>query len=388
MPCDICMIVHNDITNDSRVNREAATLTNQGWQVTIVCIVLDNNPKPAVEMLDGYTIIRVSPSWRRDANLKTMGKLTRLLLAIPSLIIQVRKTRARVIHAHDFIGLVLAALAGIWRRPVVYDSHELFFARTFTGLPPAILFILKRLKSLEKFLAHRAVNVLTVGDEVAARLAVDLNIPKPVVIRNAVDLRTVGTVSVHYPTEEFRIVAHTGRIMSGRFLSEQVAALTHLPEDVALLLMGDGPAEKQLKEQAQTSGVGDRFLTVPPVLPQNIAPTLAQAQVALVLITSAAPSYHLSLPNKFFEAVAAGLPIVASPITEVKRLLEHYDLGVICDPSDPAQIAAAIMQVLEPANHARYKANALRAREELNWAAEERKLITVYQNLLGEPPAS
>ncbi|MBZ0278306.1 MAG: glycosyltransferase, partial [Anaerolineae bacterium] len=356
MPCDICMIVHNDITNDSRVKREAATLVNQGRQVTIVCIVLENKDLPAIETVDGYTIVRVGLNRQHGATPKTLGKLFRLLRAIPALVIQVRKTRSRVVHAHDFPGLLLAALAGIWRRPVVYDSHELFFGRTFTGMPPAILFVLKLLKPLEKFLARRAAAVLTVGDEVAACLAADLDIALPIVVRNTVDLRTNGIAEVPYPTEQFRIVAHTGRIFGGRYLSEQVASLPHLPEDIALLLMGDGPAEKQLKEQATALGVSHRFFIVPPVLPQNIAPTLAQAHVALILITAAALNYYLSLPNKFFEAIAAGLPVIASPIKEVKRLIEHYDLGVICDPSNPAQIAAAIMQVLEPANHARYKA--------------------------------
>jgi glycosyltransferase involved in cell wall biosynthesis len=145
-------------------------------------------------------------------------------------------------------------------------------------------------------------------------------------------------------------------------------------------LIGDGKLRTQLIDIAKNSGVADRLLTIFPVTPFNIPTTLAQTDVAVVLTS---PDYQIALPNKFFEAVAAGVPLVGTQLPEVKALIERYDLGALCDPTDPASIARAIMQVLEPAYYAHYKANAVSARSELTWEGEEQKLVALYRSILG-----
>jgi glycosyltransferase involved in cell wall biosynthesis len=80
--------------------------------------------------------------------------------------------------------------------------------------------------------------------------------------------------------------------------------------------------------------------------------------------------------------MAAGVPLVGTQLPEVKALIERYDLGTLCDPADPASIAQAIMQVLEPDNYARYKANAVSARGELTWEGEEQKLVALYRTIM------
>lgn len=385
MPCDICMIVHNDITNDSRVIREATTLTGQGWRVTVVCIVLDDAGLPVTEIVNGYAVIRVSPGWGRGAALKTVGKIIRLLLVIPALVIQVRKTRARVIHAHDFIGLVLAALAGIWRRPVVYDSHEMFFDRWAVDSKYRLRRVIQWMRPIEKMLAPRAAAVITASYESAQIMQSGMSLGNVVPILNGVDLRRREPAAVTYDTGGRTTIVHSGYLLPGRHLDEMVKSLNYLPDDIALVLMGKGPLSEHLAELAAHLNVQDRFFIVPPVPPMSVANTLTQADAGIVLVASDTLHRDTTVPNKFLEAVAAGLPLVCGRTTALAAAMNRYDLGVICDPSDPAQIAAAVTQVLEPANYARYKANALRAREELNWAVEEKKLIALYQNLLGEP---
>lgn len=120
-----------------------------------------------------------------------------------------------------------------------------------------------------------------------------------------------------------------------------------------------------------------------PVTPQNMPTTLAQADASIMLITSKRLSYHLSLPNKFFEAVAAGVPIVSSPIPEVMSFIDQYDIGLICDPDDMNSVVEKIMAVLQPENNARFRANVLRMRDTLTWENEERKLVALYKRILG-----
>src|SRR5262249_45666078 len=145
--------------------------------------------------------------------------------------------------------------------------------------------------------------VMTVSDSLADTLSRTLGIPKPVVVRNAVDLRELtAAVPITRPAG-MRLVAHTGSLLGGRHLGELVESLKYLPPDVGLALIGDGKLRKQLVEQAQALGVADRLLTIFPVTPTNITTTLAQTDAAVVLTS---PDYQIALPNKFFEAVAAG----------------------------------------------------------------------------------
>jgi glycosyltransferase involved in cell wall biosynthesis len=382
---DICMVLHDDVLHDSRIWREARSLNAQGWRVVVVCLALGNTHLPDVQEMDAFTIWRVSPSiFRSSQSVRTTRKFIQLLIGLPTLLRRVRQSKARAYHAHDFTGLVMVALAGV-RQPVVYDSHELFFDRAFRGLPRWIVSLLMLLRPLEKRLAHRSAGFIATSESHADRLVENLDMPRPVIVRNAVDLRRLGDKAADYPfVGERRIIAHSGSLLDGRHLPQLVEALRYLPDDVALVLMGKGPLGTRLTEQAESLGVSHRFAIVPPVHPDSVAPTLAQADIGVVTITSLSLSYHLSLPNKFFESIAAGLPLIVSGIPELARMVEQYDIGLVCDPSDPADIAAKVSTLLQPDNLARYKANVERARQELNWANEEKKLVAVYQRIFGQ----
>jgi glycosyltransferase involved in cell wall biosynthesis len=426
------MVVHNPLVYDARVLREATSLARNGLTVVILSLTPDEYNLPVVEVCRGFTIRRISlPSvYRHLAKSlhkfliilqkrgsdsqnsevsnqtiwstlkcsieKLIGKflssLYKLLLSDESPVAMLlvllrgayflRSTNARVYHAHDFPGLLHVAIAGIWKRPIVYDSHELFFDQWHPHEPPKIY---RSLRSWEKFLAKRASAILTVGEMVSDRLAKTLNVKRPTIIFNAVDLRTLEPSNVIYQTEERRTIVHSGALHYGRHLPELLTSLLYLPEDIVIVLMGDGLLKGSLQLQAKELGLEDRVIFVLPVLPDSIASTLAQADVGAVLITNQSIHYDYSMPNKLFECIAAGLPLIVSHCQEIADLTQKYDLGVVCDPTQPKEIAAGILKLLEPSNLLRYKHNVCAARDSfLNWETEEKKLIGLYCNLLKE----
>lgn len=378
------MIVHNDVTADSRVLKEAASLSAHGYRVVVVGISLTGQGQQEIKTEAGFTIWRAKPPLLPPARSSNRtGLLIRLLLALPASTLYLRRVNARAYHAHDFTGLLHLALAGIWRRPVVYDSHELFFDRPLPDLAAPARWALYRMRGLEKLLARRAVRVITINDTIADRLAETLGIARPAVVRNAVDLRALAPRAADFPANG-RIVAHTGRLVPGRRLRELIAALNYLPEDVSLVLMGEGPLHGSLLSYAEAQGVQGRFTIVPPVPPDAVSLTLAQADVAAVLTTTEGLNNHFALPNKFFEAIAAGVPLVSGPNVEIAALMRQYEMGVICDPSNPESLAQAIATVLQPDNWARYRAGVQRARAALNWEQEEGKLLAVYQEIFSQ----
>ncbi|GAB5491063.1 MAG: glycosyltransferase [Phototrophicaceae bacterium] len=365
------MILYGDITHDSRVRKEASTLVQQGWRVIVLCIVFDFMPHLALEEeIDGYTVKRILA--------QDKPKLQKFISIITQASRYLRKLNARIYHAHDFSGLVPLAFAGLWHKAFVYDSHELFFERGDKT-------IWDYLRPIEKFMAQRAQATITVNDSIAGILAKSLEIPKPIILRNVVDLRSISNQApLSYNVADKKIIVHSGGITYGRNLPELVSALKYLPEEFVLVLMGKGVLEASLLEQAKIDNTSDRLKIISAVRPHEVVPTLSQADIGIALMASNVLNNVYSLPNKFFEAIAAGLPVLTSPNPELKRVIEHYDIGLTCDPSDPEVIANSIQKMSEPETYQTFKSNIENARSDLNWENEEKKLIKIYQAIVSD----
>lgn len=411
---DICMLVTNCMTHDARVLKEATSLANAGYKVLVLAVCGDKS-LPAQETRNGFTIRRIfiqgiSFSDRPLLKVKNFTLMTLRRLAFryhqylpkgaplthqmaslelwagekqhESVVAELVKAvlpeyRVKIFHAHDYDGLVIFDKAGI-THPVVYDSHELFHDE--------IIYIghdRSKERAREKQMAQRCIGHLVVSDMMADRLTETLDIPRPTVLHNAFDLRTAGNSAAIYDTTDRRKIVHSGSITYGRSLPELIDALQYIPDDIVLILMGDGPLRVPLLNQAKVLEVAHKVVHVPSVPTQSVAPTMAQADAGLVL-TSHASTYNgvVALPNKFFESIAAGLPLINNSNEQMRIWVEKYDLGAICDATDPKSIAQAIMTALEPANNARYRQNVAKAREILNWEQEEKKLIGLYAQLM------
>lgn len=379
---DICMIVHNDVIHDGRILKEATTLARQGWKVVVLGITLTKLDLPEEETLNGFSIVRVTPRLFRGWFSGRFGLFLPLIFMFPAMSIKLRQINARVYHAHDFPAILQLALSAMLGRVFVYDSHELFFDRPLPDLPKPIEWLVKSLRILEKPIARRGRAFITVNDSIADILSDRLEIPRPVVLRNVVDTRDFSSPAVRFPTEPaHKVIVHSGNLMYGRSLPELVSALVHLPEDIVLVFLGKGVLKPALQQQAETLGVRHRVFFVEPVQPNEVSSTIAQAEMAVVLMSQDGKNNQLSLPNKLFEAVGAGIPLVTSPNVEIARLVEHYNMGVTCDNTDPRSIADAVLTIL-CGGYAEYKQNAQRARKALNWEVEEKKLIALYKEIL------
>jgi glycosyltransferase involved in cell wall biosynthesis len=373
------MVVDNDVQRDPRVRKEARSLATAGYRVVVVGVSRSGPVPPAEETVSGYRIERVISRLGRDRVGGKPGHLVRTVEGFVRAAWRLRSVNARTCHAHDFMGLLIAALAGIPGRSLVYDTHELFFERPLPAITRRLRWLLR---PLERFLARRARCVITVSEGCANYFTERYGVARAVVVRNVMDADEVSEQAVPFEAPARHMVAHSGWLSPERHLEELVGSLAHLPATVGLVLVGGGRLEPALRARAESLGVSDRLVTLGVVETGQIVPTLRQATVAAVLIEPRYESYRRSLPNKFFEAVAAGLPLVVGAIPEVKRLVEAYDIGVVCDPSDPRSIADAVKRVLEPDMLARMGPNVRRARQELSWASEAGKMIALYRDAL------
>ena len=187
---------------------------------------------------------------------------------------------------------------------------------------------------------------------------------------------------------ETPICLYHGAFSPHRGLEELAEALL-VPgmEAVHAVYLGYGNLEGILREMARDPRYGGRLHVLEAVPPDVLPAWVASADVGVMAIQASTLNHRLSSPNKLFESIATGLPVVVSDFVEMRRIvLEDPDgpLGAVCDPADPASIAAAIRSILDlgPQERAALRARCLRAaHERWNWETESGRLVALYDSL-------
>lgn len=108
----------------------------------------------------------------------------------------------------------------------------------------------------------------------------------------------------------------------------------------------------------------------------------ARASIGVILTQNTCQNHYFSLPNKLFEYLQAGLPVVGSDLPEIAHIIDENSVGVKVNPQDPLDIARGIKQLLDPITYSTAKQNSLQAAEKYHWENESRKLITAYRLLV------
>ena len=167
-----------------------------------------------------------------------------------------------------------------------------------------------------------------------------------------------------------------GNAKPGDTIEEAVAALRLLPERVHLALVGGGH-EALRGTRRPSAACGDRVHLLAPVPPTEVASFIATADAAPILYRAWTVNFQHALPNRFFHAVAAGLPVLYPPLAEIAALCSEHELGLPIDPLDPGvdRRRRAARSARTPSCGRACAANVERAaREVLSWEREEQVL--------------
>ena len=435
------MFVYNAVTHDTRVLREAAALRDAGHEVMIIARPRDTVTRVGDEFdQDGIRVVRVPVphGWRRwwrlvrlparavqAAWVRLTGRPTHVggelgpigwLIAWRFAIIGWGRSAADlapvadVYHGHDLSGLVAAQRAAARHgAALVYDSHELFLESRLTATQP--IWARWLLARLERGIVARADAVVTVNVSIAAELRARYDPRRIVVVHNCPPRREVqppdGPDRRIAPASDgladpiraaaaipngTPVVLYHGAFVGHRGIEELVEAHRRAAlSGVHLALLGFGPAEAAYRRLAADPSLGGRVHVLSAVPPDALPAWIAPVDVGAMPIQPSTLNHRLSTPNKLFECLAAGVPVVASDFPEMHRIvIDDPDgpLGAVCDPTDPGAIAAAIASILEldPAERADLRDRCARAaHERWNWETESAKLVALYAGLVGTP---
>lgn len=366
----VCILTTVHPPLDIRIfHKQAKTLVRAGYDVTLIAQHNGN-----VEV-DGVKIIGLPRPRNR------LGRIFGLTWRAFRLAL---RERADIYHFHDpellLIGLLLKFFA---RARVIYDVHEdvpqqiltKHWIPTLLRYPLAMLF-----NVIEKFLA-RAMDAVVVATE---GIAMKFARFEPVVVHNYPDLEMFLNLSPGSREGKERVLVYVGGISEIRGAREMVQALEYLNPsiDVRLDLIGRFEPENLEKELRALPGYRRvRFLGW---LPWKETWQQARKATAGLVVFYPAPNHTQSLPNKLFEYMAAGLPVVASNFPLWREIVEGNRCGIAVDPLDPQAIAHAVEYLLtHPEEARRMGENGRQAViEKYNWKREEGTLLRLYKELL------
>ena len=286
------------------------------------------------------------------------------------------------------------------RARVIYDAIDDVGGSNETMAMPAV--IRRRITARERAWARAADAVVTVNRALADRLARRYERSDDILVvpnypEHGAPTARLEEVVAASPLRaaagiagDRRLILFQGRLGPGLGLEAAAEAVRSVPSaDLVLMGFGRGLAASRARDRAPR--FAGRHVTLPAVHPDELAAWTAGADVMIIPLPPTSPNQRDSTPNKFWEAIAAGVPVVVvRGLTTMEDLVTRHDLGVVAASASAADLAAAIRAVIVrldvegPAWRARLVAT---SRNEFSWPAAATSYRRLVRTLLGTTSA-
>jgi glycosyltransferase involved in cell wall biosynthesis len=273
----------------------------------------------------------------------------------------------------------------------VYDSRDVYMESRDLATAPRI--VRPMMRAFERRWARRADLVITVNHAYAELVSRAFDIPVPRIVMNCPEAWTPPTPPPDLIREALglpgstAIVLYQGQLISHRGIEQAMDAILDVP-GATLILLGYGPMRGRLLRRSEEPPYAGRVRLLPAVRPSELVSWTASADVVVMPIQPTSLNHRYTTPQKLFESIAAGVPVVASDLPGMAEVVREIDAGALCDPTSPPSIAAAIRDVLrvdEAKRAARRERILAAAHARYNWAAQVHVLHAAYRDLLGGP---
>lgn len=416
-PPRVAILINNPYVADSRAWKIATSLGSAGYHVTVVA--REGEGLPRMEELPGHRVLRVAQP-RPLARLPVPGLPSELSGRQPRrgpfgrLGSRLRDTLGRGLQAGRYLLLTRAwandidaavGRADIWQAEsiitlplavalrrrhggvAVYDANDIDTeSGRFARLPAWWRTLLKR---RERAWAQHVDALVTVSEPYAQVLSRALRRPVSAIVRNGPPRYDPPDPPERRFHRRFglddgtRVILYLGQVMDGRGLAELFGAIA-LIDQAVLVVAGFGPDYERYRALAAASPAAGRIHFMEGVPPDEIPAWNASAEVSVMPVQPDTLNHRLNTPTKLFDAMGAGVPVVASDLPGIRPIVTATGCGELCDPTDPVDIARAVRQVIDaPASEraASRRRCLAAARGEYGWDEQAQRLMRVYDEL-------
>ncbi|MCK8827687.1 glycosyltransferase family 4 protein [Natroniella acetigena] len=379
----ICMFLIDNIYYDARVQKEAVSLIDDGHEVDL--ITLNEKEIEDKEVFLGITLKKISIITRGFPKNIFFWVLKYFEFIIKSLFLGFAKDYD-VYHCHDlptlFMGVLIAKIKG---KKVIYDSHEIYTEMTGAKLK-------KVWRLIERLFAKYAdVTILT--DEYRKEIFESMypKVSNSKIIMNVPELQKNNSkcsrdLSVEVKLKENEILGiYFGTLLPKRFLEEIILSLKYLPDYIKIALVGpvNENYKKRLEKIISDNKLQEQVFILKPIRRNNLINYVSKADFSFVFYSKNNINNKYCSPNKLFESLHAGLPMITSDNPLILDVLDKSFVGIAIKNEiiNSKLIAKSILKLIKEHNIRRMKSNCEKLSKEYSWNLEEKKLISIYKQL-------
>jgi glycosyltransferase involved in cell wall biosynthesis len=376
---------------DVRVMRAATALVKANYTVVVVDVEDEGN-RLIEEDIQGVWVkhMIVTRSFLTH-RFKQWTLIKAGMLFIRSTL-QLLQTSADVYHAHDVSALPACYITACLRRkPLIFEAHEMPLRdRPLSEMGMGRRWLHTLLMILLRYIVPRCAGIITVSPPIVEDIRRRYHVREVTLIRNVPPHQDVAKSDRlrHYLglNPETRIALYQGTLQPNRGLDRLVRAAAFLERDIVIVFMGKGfgTIVPELEALSAREGVADRVKIIPPVPYTELLEWTASADIGLTIFAANySPNVRAFLPNKLFEYIMVGLPVLTSSIEPIVDVIRTHDIGRVVSSLAPSEVGEAINRMLADTDTlALMRRNALNvARDELCWEKESYKLIRLYQGV-------
>ncbi len=264
---------------------------------------------------------------------------------------------------------------------LIYDSHEIFCEVPELQANPAK----KRIwEKLESRLVPKLTYAITVNQSIANYFRDKYKVPF-VFVRNIPDYikpnHLKSRSELHLPTDKKIVILQGAGINVQRGAEELVEAFQFLTDDFLLLIIGSGDVIGQLKQNVTELKLQNKVKFIDKIPAIELRHYTMNSDLGITIDKDKNLNYHFSLPNKVFDYLHAGIPILATRLPEIETIINTYHVGIFIDNHNPKHIAEQIKNFLNSNEYLICKANTQKAATENNWQTEKQTLIKLINSI-------
>lgn len=367
----IIVSVINDLVTDQRVARTCSVLFDLNYKILLV----------------GREQKSSRPLEKRDYDCKRMKLLIEqgpqfYLFFNLRLFFILLFTKADVLFANDLDTLLpnylVSKIKGI---PLIYDSHEIFCEVPELQANPSKKKIWEK---LEARIVPKLKYCVTVNQSIVNYFTDKYKVPF-IFVRNIPDYTKIVTLksrtNLDLPIGKKIIILQGAGINVQRGAEELVEAFKYLDDAYFLLIVGSGDVIQQLKESVVKFSLQNKVKFIDKISASELRHYTSNSNLGVTIDKDSNMNYHFSLPNKVFDYMHAGIPVLATRLPEIENLVNRYHIGTFIENHEPQHIAQQISYFLNSDEYLKYKSNTVIAAIENNWQTEKQKLIKLLNEI-------
>ena len=367
----VIVSVINDLVTDQRVARTCSVLMECDYDVLLVGRVQKQSKSLEARLYE----------CKRMKLLCESGILFYLLFNIRLFFVLLFK-KADLLFANDLDTLLpnylVSKLKGI---PLIYDSHEIF-----CEVPELIARPFKKRvwEFLENWIVPNLKQAITVNESIATYFYEKYKTPF-IFVRNIPNYLPLVThksrVELGLPADKHIVILQGAGINVQRGAEELVAAFQFLNNDYLLLIIGSGDVIPQLKSDVLKLNLSEKVIFIDKMSASDLRQYTINGNLGITIDKDTNMNYHFSLPNKVFDYIHSGIPLLTSKLPEILNIVTTYQIGMTIDNHHPEHIAKKISECITSEHYSTYKQNTKKAALDYNWETEKQKLITLIQGV-------